>query len=147
MLAVLFLVAASVLLAVILIRDRDAVDAGGTEARQAQDLHHNLGDAGEAEFVSIFVYQQGGDMTSYMVSDSTDNFGGLAAAVTGAKPVAGERDESFTDLLVFSFKDRSTMELSYSSARNLLSYEDALYMPAADLAPMIGEVEARFDQS
>jgi hypothetical protein len=147
LMAALFLILAAVILALVLIRDHDAVDAGGSEARQAQERIHSLNDAARADFASIFIYQPEGDLNSYMVSDSTDDFVGLAEAVSNAVPVSGERDESFSDLLVFSFKDQSTLELSYSSVRNLLVFGDAVYAPAGDLAPMIESIEAHFDAS
>lgn len=147
LMALLFLALVSILFAVIIIHDRDAIDVGGNEVREARERLHSLDEVSQAEFVSVFIYQDEGEMASYMVSDSTPDFDALASAVINAAPMTGERDESFSNLLVFSFSDKSTLELPYSEARNQLIFNDGVYAPSADLAPIIGDIEARFDES
>lgn len=102
-----------------------------------------LEDTGAADFLSIFIYDGEGGVASFMVGGSTTEFSDFVEAVSNAEPAAGSQDESFTDLLVFSFEDQSTLEMAYSRRYNLIRYKNSLYAPSADLASMILSIEKR----
>ncbi len=139
-------VAAVALVLVLAIRmtSEHTYSAREQQAVSAATRSHTLAEAGSADFVSIFVYDGEGGVASLMVSGSTEEFQRFVDAVRGAVPTEGERDDSFSDLLVFSYGDGSSLELPYSRTRNRLAYEGRLYQPAAELAPLIESVEVRF---
>jgi hypothetical protein len=120
--------------------ETDTVDPVAREGR-----YHSLGEAGQADFLTVFIYDAEGNVASYMVGGSTREFAGLADAVRGAREVDGQRDDSFTDLLVFSYSDNSTLELPFSPATGMFASGERLYRPAGDIAPMIEGVVHRFD--
>ena len=120
----------------------DPANGGRAEQRQARPL----ADAASAEFLTVFVYGEGNEMSAYMVGGKTGEFGAFGEAVTGSVPSAGEKDETYSDLLVFSFADGSTMEIAYSPSVNTISYEGILYTLPIELQPKISAVEERFKE-
>ncbi len=113
------------------------------DGADAVAVTHSLSDAESAEFLTVFVYDEGGMLVSLMVGGSTEEFSSIAAAVAGASPAEGVIDDTFSDLLVFSFGEGDTMEVPYSRARDLLFYENQLLTPASELPPVIDSVEKR----
>jgi hypothetical protein len=111
---------------------------GGPPARR-----HDLSEAPRADFISIFVYDANGGVSSFMVGGRTEEFNSFTVALKDAAPVSESEDSSFSDLLVLSFGDSDTMELPYSRSRNLMMFEDRIYRPSANLAPLIAVVEKR----
>ena len=121
-----------------------AAGAGDATAKTPSAPEHVLADAPRARFLSIFASGADGSLASYMVGGSTDEFSQFADAVATAGPVDGTSDASFSDLLVFSFGADDSMELGYSRTRNQFILVDRLYQPAVNLAPMISNVEQKF---
>jgi len=144
-----FLFLALVSLAVVLVlrytSGVDGVETDTVDPMARKGRSHGPGEAGQADFLTILIYDAGGAVASYMVDGYTEEFDAFVGAVRGARPVEGVRDESFSQLLVFSFPDGSTMELPYSPSRGQLAQGDMFFVPAADLEPMILSVEERFD--
>lgn len=130
--------------------NNDNGDAAGGDAGRSESTAsarpRNLADVPRARFVSIFVTDAAGNLASYMVGGGTSEFDGFAEAITNAKPAAGASDETYSDLLVFSFGANDTLELSYSRRLNLFILEDVLYQPSASLSPMITTVENKFER-
>ena len=62
-----------------------------------------LAEAPQARFISLFVTNPAGGVSSFLVGGKTDEFNAFAAAVAEGRPIEGGSDESFTDLIVFSF--------------------------------------------
>ncbi len=145
LLAVLVIISAGIALAVRneAVNSTSGADPSGDAATVPA---RTLADAGNAHFISIMVYDGNGGVSSFMVGGKTDEFKAFTAAVRDARPVDQPADASFSDLLVFSFGRQDTLEASYSRTRNLLMLGDQAYRPAADLAPMIADVEKRFAQ-
>ena len=85
-----------------------------------------------------------GSLASYMVGGSTEEFRAFAEAVASARPVEGTSDATFSDLLVFSFGGGDTLEIAYSRSRNQIILTDRLFQPGVNLAPMITNVEQKF---
>ncbi len=120
-----------------------AFTAGESEdARRARPLAEATG----SEFLTVFVYGEEGEVAAYMVGGQTDEFASFREAVTGATPAPGGKDESFSDLLVFSFEDGSTLEVAYSPGRNAIYYDEKLYTLSVELQPLISAVEERFNE-
>ena len=142
MLALVTLAAVAFLLA---LRAHDG-DAGGETppaAIAAGAPSHSLAELHAADFVSIFVYDGNGGVSSFMVGGGTGDFARLAGAIAGAQPVDAGKDESFADLLVFSFGNNDTVEIEYSASRGLLSFNGVRYRPADALTPLIDSVEKK----
>ncbi|MHB8857877.1 MAG: hypothetical protein ACYC6Z_00100 [Thermoleophilia bacterium] len=116
----------------------------GTGATGPRD--HSPQDAPQAKFLSIFASNTDGSLASYMVGGKTKEFDAFAADVASAPPAEGASDESFSDLLVFSFGAGDTLEVAYSRSRNQFILGDKLFQPAENLAPMIADVEQKFNQ-
>lgn len=116
----------------------------GTGATSPRD--HSPLDAPQAKFLSIFASNADGSLASYMVGGKTEEFDAFAADVASAPPAEGVSDESFSDLLVFSFGPGDTLEVAYSRGRNQFILGDRLFQPAENLAPMIANVEQKFNQ-
>lgn len=130
----------------ILTRNDDESSSGGFDAGSATTPHERrLTEAPGARFMSIIVSDAKGNLASYMVGGKTEEFDTFAAAIADARLLTGPGDESFTDLLVLSFGDNDTLEVSYSRARNQFILGDSLFQPSANLAPMIGAVEQKFN--
>lgn len=104
---------------------------------------HSLADLPSAAFLSLFVYDANGGVASFMIGGGTDDFRQIAGAVATAAAVDESKDESFSDLLVFSFGSDDTVEIAYSASRNLLSLGGVRYRPAAGLPQMLSRVEKR----
>ena len=145
-LVILFFVIVSTALVLVLrfTTGNDGVETDTVDPFSAEGRAHGLGDAGKAEFLTILVYDGEGGVSSFMVGGSTREFQDFVAAVRDARQAMGEKDDSFSYLLVFSFGDRSTLELPYSRNRNLLATGDQLFTPSSDIGPMIAGVEERF---
>lgn len=124
--------------------DKDTSASGGDRHTQTQQTRP-LSASGEAEFVTVFVYGDDGEMAAYMVGGHTDEFSSIQDAIAGASSGTGNTDESFSDLLVFSFSDGTTMEVAYSPGLNSLSYGGSIYELQEDLGPTIKRVEERFN--
>jgi len=97
-----------------------------------------------ARFLSIFVSDANGGLASYMVGGKTDEFQDFTEAVAAASQLDGFGDETFEDLLVFSFGENDTLEMSYSRTLNRFILGDRVYQPSGNLAPMIDLVEKKF---
>jgi hypothetical protein len=106
---------------------------------------HSITEAPEASYLNIMVYDANGGVSSFMVGGKTAEYEAIAAAIRDAQPIEHPGDASFADLLVLNYSRYDTMEMSYSRNLNLFMIDDQAYRPAADLAPMITEVEKRFD--
>ena len=145
-LVILFLVIVStaLVLALRFTAGNEGVETDTIDPFTAAGREHSLGDAGKAEFLTIFVYDGEGGVSSFMVGGSTQEFQAFVAAVRDARRAMGEKDDSFSDLLVFSFSDQSTLELPYSRSRNLMAAGGQLFTPSSAIGPMIAGVEARF---
>lgn len=117
--------------------------AASQPAQQRPAAAHTLGDAEQASIISIFLSEEDG--ASYMAGSGTPEFEALAGGIARARPVAGETDESFTDLLVVSFGRGETLEASYSPARNLLIFEGRAYQPDTNLSLLVSAVKSRTD--
>lgn len=145
-LVVLFLVIVATALVLVLrfSTGDQGVETDTVDPLTAAGRAHSLGDVGKADFLTIFVYDGEGGVSSFMVGGSTREFQGFVAAVQGARQATGEKDDSFSCLLVFSFSDQSTLELPYSRNRNLMAAGDRLFTPSSDMGPMIAGVEERF---
>jgi hypothetical protein len=140
----LLVVASVVLLLIVRAHGDDGGDASAVAAiTDMEHPAHRLADVPGAAFVSVFVYDANGGVSSFMVGGGTGEFLQMAAAVGRAQTVDGSEDASFGDLLVFSFGGNDTLEVPYSVSRNLLDFNGAVYRPAADLAPLITKVENR----
>lgn len=144
----LALLVATVIIAAVLVvanyRGDGGTGAGNYEAaRTATGRAHGLDDSPQARFLSIFVYDARGGVSSFMVGGGTEEFGRFAEAIRDAQPVGETEDETFSDLLVLSFGSNDTMEMSYSRSRNLLAFNGQVYRPPLDLAAIIGSVEQR----
>ncbi len=132
-------------LATVLLTSEDTSGSRGSgPSEDGAPRQHALSEAPQARFLSIFAVSADGSLASYMVGGQTDEFNAFAAAVAGAPEIVGGSDESFTDLLVFSFGTNDTLEVAYSRAHNQFILEDRLYQPKANLAPMIAAVEEKF---
>ncbi|MBI5870543.1 MAG: hypothetical protein HZB44_06250 [Actinobacteria bacterium] len=123
----------------------DLTGGAGGQSDTAMVEPRTLADVPRARFLSIFVSDDAGNLASYMVGGGTPEYDAFAGAISGAQPEPGASDETFTDLLVVSFGTNDSLELSYSPSRNRFILDDVLYQPAADLSPMITDVEKRFD--
>ncbi|MFA5809302.1 MAG: hypothetical protein WC935_03055 [Thermoleophilia bacterium] len=104
-----------------------------------------IAEAPQANFLSLFVYDANGGVASFMVGGKTEEFDAFASALAGARPVEAMDDESFSDLIILSFGSKDTLELSYSRKLNMLRLGDQGYAPQENLAPMIVEVEQKFN--
>ncbi|MCL6106398.1 MAG: hypothetical protein M1309_03490 [Actinobacteria bacterium] len=110
----------------------------GTAARR-----HTPVDAPHAGFMSIFVYDARGGVSSFMVGGRTGEFTALSTGISKARMVAGESDQSVSELLVFSFGGDNTLELPYSQTRNLFFLSGQAYRPSTDLSPIIDSIEKK----
>lgn len=129
----------------IMLRDDGDIASGPQrEPGVAAVREHTLAEATQARFLSIFASDSAGELASYLVGGSTEEFTEFGTAITNAQPVEGASDATFSDLLVFSFGSNDTLELSYSRTRNQYLFSDRLYQPTTDLAPMIAKVEQKF---
>lgn len=144
-LALLFLafVAASVLLMILFQENTGPGNRTASYEETDGGKAHNLADAGKAKFLSVFVYDANGGVTSLMVGGRTEEFSLIAGALEEASAAEGVEDETFADLLVFYFNENDTMEIAYSRRHNLLLANGRLYRPAIELAPVIAVVEAK----
>lgn len=123
------------------------VDSGGSGEESATRTQpvRPLAETGEAEFMTVFVYGEDGEMAAYMVGGQTQEFDSIRGAVASATDTARQADESFSDLLVFSFPDGTTMEVAYSPASNSLSYGGNVFQLTEELNPYINTVVERFN--
>ncbi|MHB1361317.1 MAG: hypothetical protein ACYCW5_01800 [Thermoleophilia bacterium] len=121
-------------------------DAGSGTTGTGGAREHALQDAPQARFLSVFTSNADGSLASYMVGGKTEEFNTFAADVASGQPVEGASDATFSDLLVFSFGAGDTLEVAYSRRRNQFILGDKLYQPAGNLAPMIANVEQKFNQ-
>jgi len=145
LLAALAVVAA---LSVFLARDRgsEQVDSWDTDYSPTSEVRqHTLADARQASHMNVTVYDEGGHPAYLGWSGGSEAMESFTEAVSGASPVAGEPDESFADLIVFYFRDGSTLATAYSRSRGLLSFEGGLYQPAGEIGTLILEGEERFN--
>lgn len=99
----------------------------------------------QADFISIFVRDAGGQLSSLMVSSGTDEFNALAEAIVQSQPIAGATDAAFDQLLVVSFGRGDTMDLTYSPSRNQMILGEQVYQPDADLTPLIEAVRQQMN--
>jgi hypothetical protein len=106
---------------------------------------HSLQDASLAGFISVFVYDEAGQVSSIMVGSGTAEFDSFASALQAAKPVEAVTDDTFNILLVVSFGRNQTMDVSYSPARNILIEGEQAYQPQVDLNPLISQVRHKFE--
>ncbi len=106
-------------------------------------LHYTPVDAPHAGFMSIFVYDARGGVSSFMVGGRTGEFKALSTGISNARMVAGESDQSVSELLVFSFGGDNTLELPYSQTRNLFFLDSQAYRPSTDLSPIIDSIEKK----
>ena len=144
MLALLVIISTGVVLGV-RYRGEDAAGEASQPGGAVTTPAHVLTDVSHAKFLSIFVYDGNGGVSSFMVGGSTGEFSAFVSAVYDARPIDHQADASFSDLLVFVFGPQDTLEVSYSRDLNLLMFGDQAYTPAANLAPMISDVEKRFN--
>jgi len=105
-----------------------------------------LAEAGKADFISIILYEGANPAVSYMAGSGTEEFDALTEAMEQAAPVAGGSDETFADLLVLSFGRGDTLNVVYSTRRNLLMVEDQMYQPSVDMQQIIDQVQIRTDE-
>lgn len=143
-LAVLGITVAAVLLASGQ-RTREAANSSSDPSSTTAGPARSLTETGRAGFISVFVYNAAGQVSSYMIGSGTDEFNAFAQAIENAQPVGTAADETFSDLLVISFGHNDTVDLSYSPEKNTLIHEEQAYRPATDLAPLISRVEQKFD--
>ena len=128
----------------VLSRDSGESTNGATALQPGESApRRSLAETPQARFISLFVSNPGGDLASYMVGGKTDEFNAFAATIAGAQPLQGGSDETFTDLLVFSFNTDDSLEIAYSRAHNQFILEDRVYQPVTNLAPMIAAVEQK----
>ncbi|MHB1389918.1 MAG: hypothetical protein ACYCXF_01620 [Thermoleophilia bacterium] len=127
------------------LQNRDEANARLTTNPQSTVATHVRGiqETDQASFISIFVQNAAGQLTSLMVSSGTSEFNALATAIAQSRPVAGATDATFDQLLVVSFGRGDTMDLTYSPSRNRIIYGEQVYEPAADLTPLIEAVRAQ----
>lgn len=126
-------------------REEDRMVPGGPGTVEAPERLRSLSEAGDARFLSVITYRPDGQTgASYMVGAGTPEFERLARVCASAKPVAGVSDESFENLIIFAFGQGDTLDLPYSAEHNLIMLNDQAYQPAADLAPLIVDLELKF---
>ncbi len=138
LLALILIMAVALLLAV-----RTYHGAGGSKEGPPTTPGHSMADVSQAKFLSIFIYDGNGGVSSFMVGGSTAEFSSLANGIEEAKPAGGQVDASFSDLIVFSYAGNQTVEFPYSSARNQFAIDDQVFNPHANLAPLIDAVAKR----
>lgn len=103
----------------------------------------DISETDRASFISIFVRDTGGQLSSLMVGSGTDEFNALAQAIVQARPVTATTDASFDQLLVVSFGRGDTMDLTYSASRNQIICGEQAYEPPANLTPLIDAVSEK----
>lgn len=121
----------------------DTSGSGGNNQTQAR-ISRPLTASDEAQFLTVIVYGEDGEMAAYMVGGKTEEFGSIRDAIAGATSSGGKPDDSYSDLLVFSFSDGTTMEIIYSPPANAIAYDGGIYQLDEDLVPVIKKVEERF---
>lgn len=106
---------------------------------------YSLNEVGMAGMLTVMVYDESDNISSVMVSSRAAEFDSFVHAIRDARLTPGEPDESFSDLLVFSFSSDNTLEIPYSRDRGLLIYRQQLYDPSGDLTTLIETVEEKFE--
>ena len=137
-------IVASVLLIRSLGRNEEGVE-NGLSGTVSTVRERTIAEATRANFLSLFVYDANGGVSSFMVGGKTEEFDAFASALVGASPVEARADESFSDLIILSFDSKDTLELSYSRKLNIFKLGDQGYAPRENLTPMIEEVEQKFN--
>lgn len=131
----------------LLLGDSGTSGEDGASGAGAAPRERTLQDAPQARFLSIFSSSGDGSLSSYLVGGKTDEFNAFGEAIAGARPADGASDETYADLLVLSFGEDDTLEISYSRAHNRFILGDVIYEPATELAPMIESVEQKFNNT
>lgn len=134
--------------AILMIRSAErSIDepVGGAVSGTVTARVRSLSETGKARFISIILYKNGSPAVSYMAGAGTEEFDAMAAAMEKAELVEAQADESFADLLVVSFGRGDTLDVSYSSGRNLLMVEDQAFQPTANLQKIIEQVQSKSD--
>lgn len=101
------------------------------------DRQRSPGEAAAAVSIQVIWFDSETGRASYMIDATDGRLAAIGAAVSSATPVTAVADESFTQLLVFSFGANDTMEISYSPGKNLLMAGEVFYMPASDLKALL----------
>ncbi|MHB0867523.1 MAG: hypothetical protein ACYC6B_03095 [Thermoleophilia bacterium] len=116
------------------------------DSQAAAPAHvRDISETVQASFISIFVRDTGGQLSSLMVGSGTDEFNALAQAIVQARPVTAATDASFDQLLVVSFGRGDTMDLTYSASRNQIICGEQAYEPPTDLTPLIDAVSKQMN--
>lgn len=109
---------------------------GGAAGRQSA-VQRLPGEAEKSSSLEVVSFDSLTGSSSYRIESGGGGLEPIARAVSGAAPATGTADDSFTELLVFSFGPGDSLELSYSPGRNLLMTGESFYAPAEDIAALL----------
>jgi hypothetical protein len=148
-LLVLFLVLLGIVVALIVMArssSEEQVDSWDTDyAPTTEKRQYNLSDSSNAVRMNVTVVREG-DVNLFLGwSESSEEMTAFVEAVSGATPVDGTTDETFTNLIVFFFSDGDSFSATYSRDRELLMFNEQLYSPAGEITPLIVSGEERYN--
>lgn len=144
MVVLMLVIVASVLLVRSMERDEKEAGQGSTDTVTSA-RERTIAEAPQANFLSLFVYDANGGVSSFMVGGMTEEFNAFAAALAAARPVEAAADETYSDLIILSFASKDTLELAYSRKLNIFRLGDQAYEPQENLALKIAEIEQKFN--